>query len=461
MQYQEAFVQRFETDAACGNHPGMIRNILFLSLFAAASGAAAQPVSIAPGEGFQVERYAVELRRDRQTIAVSGTETIVVQSTSEGLEQLAFTPNALRIAGASVDGSSVPVASAEDAIVFTLPRALSDGQKVTLRFRFDGTPAKGLTVTPAGIYASYFACDWMVCLQNSPGDKADFALDLFLPAGSSSVGVGRALKTIALPDDLELHRWRSTRPYSPYLYAFAAGAFDHEAAATEVGELDYYNATGNEADLPTLFAQTPAIAAFFADKAGMDLPGRRYGQVLVPDHEAQETVSFSLIGKGELDRERDDPSSAWVIAHEMAHQYWGNLVTCATWQDFWLNEGIATFMVAAWEQHNSGEDAYQQELDVARHRVDQVRKLGFDKPLAWAGKYPSLGVRRAVQYSKGALFVAHLREDIGDDAFWDGLRRFTREHSGGTVTSKDFQNAMEAASDRDLSPMFAEWVYGE
>jgi hypothetical protein len=99
-------------------------------------------------------------------------------------------------------------------------------------------------------------------------------------------------------------------------------------------------------------------------------------------------------------------------------------------------------------------------LDVARRRVEQVREAGFDKPLTWGGEYPSLGARRAVQYSKGALFMAHLRETIGEAAFWNGLRSFTQQHAGGTVTSKDFQHAMETTSGRDLSSTFAEWVYG-
>lgn len=192
----------------------------------------------------------------------------------------------------------------------------------------------------------------------------------------------------------------------------------------------------------------------------MPLPDGRYLQVLVPDREAQEAPGFSLIGKDELVDERADSSSAWIIAHEMAHQWWGNLVTCATWQDFWLNEGVATFMTAAWKEHRFGEAAYRQELDIARLRVERVRKLGFDKPLAWGGKYPTLGARRAVQYSKGALFLARLRETIGDTAFWAGLRGFTRKHAGGTVVSSDFQHAMEQASGRDLSALFAEWVYG-
>ena len=118
-------------------------------------------------------------------------------------------------------------------------------------------------------------------------------------------------------------------------------------------------------------------------------------------------------------------------------------------------------MVAAWKEHSIGPAAYDQELQAARHRLARVREQGFDKPLGWDGAYPSLGTRRAVQYGKGALFLAHLRETVGDAAFWRGLRGYTRRHAGGSVTSKDFQLAMETASGRDLAPVFAEWVYGE
>jgi aminopeptidase N len=191
----------------------------------------------------------------------------------------------------------------------------------------------------------------------------------------------------------------------------------------------------------------------------MPLPDLRYSQLLVPGREAQEAAGFSLVGRNELERESSDPSLAWIISHEMAHQWWGNLVTCANWQDLWLNEGMATFMTAAWREHRDGPSAYQNELDVARRRLEQARAAGFDKPLNWPGKYPTLGLRRAVQYSKGALFLAQRRSKIGDAAFWNGIRRYTRKHAGGVVTSRDFQAAMEAGAGRSLAVMFDEWVY--
>ena len=451
-----------EDKAASVTIRAMFRVTLLLLLFlTVVSGAHAQSMTITPGEGFEVERYTVALRPDLATTAVSATETIVLRGTSDQVTQLAFTANALRVSEATLNATPVEAFSNKEALVFALPRALRRGERATLRFRIDGTPARGVIAVAGGIYTSYFACDWMVCLQDAPGDKAHLQLDLFLPFGVESVGVGRAGQVTVLPGGLARHRWRSTRPSSSYLYAFAAGPLRRASTRTAQGELVYLDGAGGDADLAVLFSQSSAMAAFFAGKAGMPLPDRRYIQLLVPGREAQESASFSLIGMAELDRERDDPSSAWIIAHEMAHQWWGNLVTCATWQDFWLNEGIATFMVAAWKEHDLGDAAYREELDVARRRVEQVRETGFDKPLAWDGQYPSLRARRAVQYSKGALFLAHLRETIGDAAFWNGLRGFTRQHAGGTVTSRDFQNAMQKAGGHDLSPMFAEWVYGE
>jgi len=423
--------------------------------------ATAAPLAAQTGEGFQVERYGVELRPDLASGAVSGRETIRIEATEADLRALVFSPNALTVSDALVDGEPAAVTSGENGIVFSLPRAKQPGATVELSFAFSGFPKRGVTLTPAGMHTEYFACDWMVCLQNAPGDKADLELDLFLPQGSASLGVGERYATLDLPSALVLHRYRSLAETSPYLFGFAAGDYPAETVETPQGTLRYLNATGEPADLADLFAQTPEMVAFFAQRSGLDLPGGSYAQLLVPGREAQETMSFSLIGKGELDRESEDPSSAWIIAHELAHQWWGNAVTTQTWRDFWLNEGFATFMVAAWEQHRYGEAAYQQELDVFRDRREQLRERGWDKPLAWSGDYPSLGYRRAVQYSKGALFLATLREEIGDEQFWSGVRAYTRAHAGGTVTSVDFQRAMEEASGRDLAAIFDEWVFGE
>ena len=209
-----------------------------------------------------------------------------------------------------------------------------------------------------------------------------------------------------------------------------------------------------------VFAPTGAMVRYLSDKAGVPLPDGRYTQLLVAGDEAQEAATWSVIGWENLRSAPTDPQDDWVIVHELAHQWWGNLVTCATWQDFWLNEGITTFMTAAWKESRYGRAAYSAELDRARARVSRVRQEGWDRPLAFPGPYPSLGTRRAVQYSKGALFMDHLRTMLGDEAFWRGLKSYTATHAGGVVTSADLQRAMEEASGTDLAATFTAWVYG-
>jgi aminopeptidase N len=409
--------------------------------------------------GFDVERYAVSLRPNLDTGSVSGRETISLRITAASLNRLTFSQNALRISGAALNGLPLDVSPRGGPIVFSLPRSMSAGERLTISFSFAGTPSRGLNTIPNGLYAGYFACDWMVCLQDAPGDKAEFSLDLFLPRGKSSLGVGRLTAKIDAGEGLTLHRWRSVLATSPYLFAFAAGNFQEVELKGLWGRLRIFDGTGQQPDLQRLFAETPAMVEFLTERAGIGLPEKQYVQLLVPGREAQETMSFSILGKDEADFQGDKPQTGWAIVHELAHQWWGNGVTSRTWKDFWLNEGFATFMVAAWKQHRFGEGAYQDELNIYRKRREQLREKGFDKPLTWSGQYPSLAYRRAVQYSKGALFLSVLREQLGDKVFWRGIKSYTRAHIGGTVDSRDFQDAMEKASGRDLDPIFNEWVY--
>lgn len=402
-------------------------------------------VAKAPVEapGFTVERYGLALTPDLATKAVAGTETIAFRTTG-GLRALAFSPNALTIDSARVGGRPVVVTKREDALVFELPEAAGSGE---LTIAYHGVPARGLAVSATALYTSYFACDWMICRQDSPGDKAFFALDLRVPEGMTSLAVGRL--TEATPS---VHRWRTERPYSPYLFGFAVGRF----ARVEESGLVFLSDVAEPAELRRRLGVTAAMVTFLSEKAGLPLPSPPYTQLVVHGDEAQEAATYAVLGEDALptSQEPDD----WAIVHELAHQWWGNLVTCATWRDFWLNEGITTFLTAAWKEHQHGRAAYEAELDVARARLAKARDKGFDKPLAWDGKYPTLGTRRAVQYSKGALFMDHLRVTLGEDAFWSGLRAYTQAHAGETVTSIDLRHALETASGKDLGAPFHAWV---
>lgn len=418
--------------------------------------AAAKP---SPGAGMDVLDYSVRLRPYLAGRAVSGETAVTFRSTQEPLREIAFSANALSMDKATIDGRPVRAELRDGAWVFQLPRPLRPGQRAVLKANHHGAPRRGVAFGPQSVHASYWACDWMLCAQDRPGDKASFSLALELPPGMISVGPGRKLAERALPSGGRLHLWREARPYSAYLFGFSAGDFAQASNQAGRVELVYLSDAASAPELPALFSPTAAMLRWFEGKAGVAFPHGRYTQVLTAGSAAQELVSHALIGRTFLHPILQTPQEDWVIAHELAHQWWGNLVTCESWSEFWLNEGVTTFMVAAWKEHRWGRPAYDREMALARAARKRAADAGFDKPLSWSGDYPSLGVRRAVQYSKGALFMDALRTEMGERTFWAGLKRFTRTHAGGVVNSRDLQRAMEAEAGRSLQPLFDAWVY--
>ncbi|WP_454887277.1 M1 family aminopeptidase [Sphingomonas oryzagri] len=413
------------------------------------------------GAGFDVTSYDLALTPDMQNETVAGRETIRLRAIDDGLSQLIFSGNALTIDSATIDGVPASPTLKADSLTFDLPRPIARGRTVKLELAYHGHPARGFARSATALYTSYFACDWMICRQNDFGDKAAFSLALRVPVGTDTMSVGRMVSKRPGPDGSEIQRWKAPRPYSAYLYGFAVGRFVSVSETAGSAKLTYLSDVADTAELKHRFAPTREMVRFISDKAGVPLPVAEYRQLLVKGDEAQEAATYSVIGMDELPTKADDPDQDWAIVHELFHQWWGNLVTCASLTDFWLNEGVTTFMTAAWKEHRYGRAAYDAELDVARSRLEKVRAKGLDKPLAWDGHYPTLGTRRAIQYSEGALFMDHLRSTLGDAAFWSGLRRYTRAHAGGVVTSIDLERAMEAASGHDLRPLFAQWVFGE
>jgi aminopeptidase N len=198
---------------------------------------------------------------------------------------------------------------------------------------------------------------------------------------------------------------------------------------------------------------------FYEEKSGVRYTGSAYTQVLVSGRAAQEMSGFAVMGVSYGQRVLADETQVWLGTHEVSHQWWGNAVTNRDWNEFWLNEGIASFMNAAYFEQRFGGEQYAKHIDGARAKFEALVAEGKDKPLVFPDwKNPS-AADRSIAYDKGAYVMHLLREQLGDDAFWRGLRMYTRKHWGKSVTSRDVQEAMQQASGKDLTAFFRQWVY--
>src|SRR5262249_34810522 len=198
---------------------------------------------------------------------------------------------------------------------------------------------------------------------------------------------------------------------------------------------------------------------FFAGRAGIPRRADAYPEVLVEKTAGQEAAGFALLSDAYGQAVLKEPTAVSLIAHELAHQWWGNLVTCRQWTHFWLNEGFATFMAAAYDEHRFGAGAYRQDIERARVRYEEVRRDGGDRSLVFPDWTRPSAVDRTIVYQKGAYVLHLLREQLGNEAFWTGIRRYTAAHAGQSVTTDDFKRAMEASSGSNLDAFFDKWVY--
>jgi len=391
-----------------------------------------------PALAQRAEHYSLHVRPDVQAQRLHVQALLRITSVPPGSHELLVAAPGLQQLQASLDGQDLTLRHDNAGWHVQLPAGT--GPALALSLRYQAVAAPGLVFGPDYVYTAYESCNWLPC-------------------------VGRLLDRATLQAEFELPpTWLSVasaaeRPYPLYVLGFAAGRFQQASEPAGARTLRYLGAVDDAADLRARFASTPAMLAFFEARAGLLLPHEAYTQVLVPGGVAQEVSRHAVIGKAMLDPILETPEEDWVIAHELAHQWWGNLITCADWNEFWLNEGITSFMTAAWKQQRWGEAAYQRELDLASKRWERAKAAGFDKPLSWPGDYPSLGIKRAIHYSKGMLFMHALRQELGEAAFWAGLKRYTQANAGRSVRAADLQRAMEAEAGRSLRVQFAAWVY--
>jgi hypothetical protein len=380
-----------------------------------------------------VTKYEVEVRPDLGRKNFSGDTILTVLSETEST--LAIPIGTLKIDGIDVDGKPSKAKIETGKLALPARKGIS---RIAVKYHSDS--AAGLVFGEGFVYSGYETCSWMIC-DMSPGKKALAEIRVVAPAN---------YKTVSSKEIL---------PYSTYLFGFAAGAF-HELNLSAGGKnLRFLGMVDDEKSLKARFNDTKRMIDFYEEKSGIPLPHGSYTQVLIPGSEAQEKSSFSVIGKEELDPILKDPHEDWVIAHELAHQWWGNLLTCKTWSDFWMNEGITVFMTAAYKESRWGKQDYEKELVLARKRYQFAIDNHFDVPLTFAGTYPSMRIKRSIVYYKGALFMDALRKKIGEQKFWTGLREYTRTNAGKSVETKMLQLAMERSSGQSLKDLFDQWAY--
>jgi aminopeptidase N len=243
-----------------------------------------------------------------------------------------------------------------------------------------------------------------------------------------------------------------------YTYGFAIGNFNKQTQKVNQININNYSAAYNADELEQIFQYTGDMLRFFEEKSGIPFVQETYSQVLMGKH-YQEMSGLSVLKNSYGKMILADSTETNLISHELAHQWWGNMITCENWNHFWLNEAMATFMSAAYNEHRFGKEKYERDINSYKKVYEDILAKGHDKPLVFPNWNKPSGDDRSIVYFKGAYVLHLLKKDLGEEAFWKGIKYYSTTYWGKAVNSKDFQKSLEQSSGKSLATFFENWIY--
>ncbi len=445
--------------------------LLPVAVSAVAQPAPADPVGPAGYRpGVDAERYTFRLGLTDASDRIEGEADVAVRFTAAGLPALVLDlvgPRAdgtgMTVGRVTEDGRPVAFEQTDTALRIPLATPPAPDERRTYTVGYAGVPADGLVIaTNRHGDRTFFGDNWpnrarhWLPTVDHPSDKALIEWAVTAPDHYQVVANGRLREETDVGGGLRLTRWASTAPLATKIAVvgvarFAVDYVDEVGGVPvaswvypqdrEAGFFDYARAERVLEVFTLLLGPYP-----FAKLANVQST-TRYG--------GMENASAIFYDENSVTGTR---SSESLIAHEVAHQWFGNAVTERDWPHLWLSEGFATYLTHVYHEFTYGRDALEARLRADRDRVVAFAQAQPTRPLVDTTYAAPTDLLNPNSYQKGGWVLHLLRRHVGDEAFFDGLRAFYDRHRGENVTTADFRRIMEDVSGQDLGTFFAQWT---
>ncbi|HYO92636.1 MAG TPA: M1 family metallopeptidase, partial [Pyrinomonadaceae bacterium] len=419
---------------------------------------------------FDIKHIRIELQIDPAETFIEGEAAITLAPFRDGLRELSFDAFELNVKEVRAGSRRLEFESFRDRLIIYLREPQPRDKTLTLRVLYNARPRKGLHFVrpddaypqkPLQVWSQGESEDnraWFPC-TDAPNERQTTETIITVPEGFTVLSNGRLVseKHDKRRGKRTFH-WRQDEPHPAYLVSLAIGVFSIIDARCGKLPTPYYTYPGMEREARMLMGRTPAMIRYFAKLFGYEYPYPKYSQVVVEDFisGAMENTSatthsdrFLHDKRTELDFDCHD-----VVAHELAHQWWGDLVTPKSWTHLWLKESFATYAEILWSEHVEGLDEArffllrEQNFYMAEDRDRYRRPLVYDR---W--EYPG-DVYDRHAYQKGGIVLAMLRDVLGDEDFFRTLKYYLHKHEWQSVETSDFRIAVEEVTGRNLDWFF-------
>jgi aminopeptidase N len=298
---------------------------------------------------------------------------------------------------------------------------------------------------------------------DSPNQKTTQEIYMTVPNKYVTLSNGTLKSQTVNPNGTRTDYWKMDQKHAPYLIFMGVGEFSMVKDSWNGLEVNYYVEPAYEPEAKAIFGNTPEMITFFSNLTGIPYPWDKYSQIVVRDYVSGAMENTTAVVHAEDAQQKKGQlidNNEWesTIAHELFHHWFGDLVTTESWANLTVNESFATYSVYLWFAHKYGKDKADANMysDVQTYMTSQSE----DKDLVRFYYLDKEDMFDTVSYHKGNAILHMLRDVIGDEAFFQGMKTFLTEHKYGTAEAQDLRLAFEKVSGKDLNWFFNQWYYG-
>ncbi len=407
--------------------------------------------------------YRIRLDIGETGKSIRGETTVLAEMLAGGRDVLPLDLVGLTVDRVTVDGEKAAFLHRDGRLSITLGDGHARGDTVAVVVDYHGEPVDGLFIQ-ANKFGdrTVFADNWPNRARHwfpgvdHPYDKATVEFIVAAPAVYDVVANGRLLETTIVSPGRKRTHWKTDAPIPTYCMVIGAARFSIVRPGSWQGiPVSYYLFPGDREAGTTDFSRSTDMLAFYTGligpypyaKLALVQSSTRFGGM-------ENASAIFFPEKGITGTKRNEA----VVAHEIAHQWFGDAVTESDWHHLWLSEGFATYFGALFFEEADGDERFREMLARSRFRYFNANRRA-PAPIFNPAITDLFDLLNAYNYSKGGLVLHMLRGLMGDAAFFEGIRRFYREFRDQTVLTGDFQAVMESQYGRPLNWFFDQWIY--
>ncbi|NER95830.1 MAG: M1 family metallopeptidase [Symploca sp. SIO1B1] len=428
-----------------------------------------------PDRPGQVKHIFLDLALDIPNRSFQGTCTITLEPIRNDIDHLLLDAVNLNITSVEVDGTPQPFNYDSQQLQIQLRTLTEAGKEIKIAIAYGvEQPQRGLYFVgpqqhypdkPTQVWTQGEDEDsrfWFPCFDY-PGQLSTSEIRVKIPKPLLAISNGELISTTEEGNNKTYH-WLQQQVHPTYLMTLAVGDFAEIQNQWQDKPVTYYVEKGREADAHRTMGKTPQMMEFLSEKFGYPYPYPKYAQVCVDDFifGGMENTSTTLLTDRCLLDERasiDNQSAETLVVHELAHQWFGDLVVIKHWSHAWIKEGMASYSEVFWtEQEYGTDDAAYYLLNEARSYLSEDRSR-YRRPLVTHVYREAMELYDRHLYEKGACVYHMIRAELGDELFWRAIHAFVQDNAHKTVETIDLLRAIEKATGRNLLFLFDQYVF--